>query len=100
MPREPIPNEWGGVFGPDSNPIGLFADGPQPAKNPLQRLIVSSSAHRDPLPPHLAQMALTVRGRIERRLRRMLARAGVTPQLAAKPVEEVTRRQRKPLRKR
>jgi hypothetical protein len=91
-------NGWGGTIGPDDNLQGLYQHGPLPAANPLQRMIQSSKAATDPLPPHLASLVLTRQAKLERRLARMLARARVSPTVASLPVEEVTKRRLKPLR--
>ncbi len=91
-------NGWGGYFGPDDNLRGVFADGPQPACNPLARMVKSSEADQTALPAPLAKLALTRRAKIERRLLRMIARARLTPVLASLPVEQAVKRRLAPMR--
>lgn len=86
-----------GTFGGEYTMAGFFREGPQPARNPLQRLIQSSTAIRDPLPPHLALLALTRKGKQDRALRRMLARAAISPTTAAKGVEVAARKRLNPI---
>jgi hypothetical protein len=91
-------NGWGGFFGPDDNLQGVFADGPQPARSPLARLVKSSEADTTALPVPLAKLALTRAARIERRLLRMLHRARLTPVVASLPPEQAVKRRLAPLR--
>jgi hypothetical protein len=81
-----------GTAAPDHGPDGLYLYGPAGPKNPLARLIQSSKASTDPLPPHLAALVLTREARKEQRLRQMLARAKITTILAQLPAEQSARR--------
>lgn len=97
LPRGAVlPEGWGGAVGPDDNVQALYAFGPQPPPNPLARLVVTSTAQGEPLPPHLAALCLTAEAIRTQRLRQMLFRACIDPKTASKAAALIRRtRQRR-----
>lgn len=95
-------NLWGGVVGPDDNQSGLYECGPQAAKATWTRIIktpaVDEVTRENRLPPPLAQMTLTMQGRLEQRLQRMLARARIQVTVAQQPVETYVKRRLQPIK--
>ena len=95
-------NLWGGTVGPDDNERGVYSEGPQPASPHWTKILktpaVDEKVRGDTLPPSLAQMVLTRDGKLEQRLRRMLARARIATVVAQAPVETFVRRGLVPLR--
>ena len=85
MPRDPLDrlpvgiilaDGWGGPVGRDDNDAGVYAPGPQPAIAWIYRLVVTSIAQGEPLPPHLA-VILTRAAQQDRRIRQMIRRARI-----------------------
>lgn len=94
-----LPEGWGGTAQHDHLDNGLYAEGPQPALSPLVRLIQSSAAQGDPLPPALANAALSRDAQRSKRFRSFLVRSGIRPNMAQRPPAQVRPRKRlKPLR--
>lgn len=92
----PLPEGWGGTVAHDHTDAGLFREGPQPRPNPLQALIQSSVAQGEPLPPTVAQAALSRQGKRDARAKRLLARARVAALVPSRrvPMPYYARRKR------
>jgi hypothetical protein len=78
LPAGTVLEGWGGTVARDHNHLGLFVDGPQPARGPLVRLIGVQTSEESPLPPQLARIlsfAEKVRMNVQRvRLRQAIPR--------------------------
>ena len=70
-PRWDDPDTFAERLPPDHNARGVFAEGPQPPRNPLGRLQGSraSGEQRDALPANLARAVLSRAGKVRLKLK-------------------------------
>lgn len=73
LPKFGEPIGWG-TWARDHNHLGLFADGPQPARNPLTKYLQPVAPDPTALPPGLARLCLTLVARRTIKLRSVLHR--------------------------
>lgn len=56
LPAGTVIDGWGGTAARDHNHLGLFTEGPQPARSPWVRLLGVQTSDETPLPPTVAQV--------------------------------------------